>query len=67
MVTVIFGHPLVINTGFLQGIFQGGKIYCYANFSIVFRPNFGGGVLGVPMEESQKNWCKTVVEKNKSE
>ena len=35
-------------TGFLPGIFQGGKIYCYANFfsyanfSVVFGPNFRG-------------------------
>ena len=30
-------------TGFLPGIFSGGKVYCYANFfcyAIVFGPNF---------------------------
>ena len=33
-------------SGFLPGIFSGGKIYCYANFycySIVFGPNFREG------------------------
>ena len=33
-------------SGFLLGIFSGGKIYCYANFycySIVFEPNFREG------------------------
>ena len=54
---------------FFQEFFQGGggKIYCYANFfcyanlSIVFGPNFGGGKLsergklpqGPPVTESQ--------------
>ena len=40
-------HIICCNySGFLPGIFSGGgKIYCYANFSIVFGPNFkeGGG------------------------
>ena len=42
-----FFLPIVIS-GFLPGIFQGGKICCYANFfcyansSIVFGPNFRG-------------------------
>ena len=56
-------------SGFLLGIFSGGKIYCYANFycySIVFRPNFregqkfsggqtasGGHPPVPPVEESQ--------------
>ena len=38
-----------------RNFFEGGKIYCYANFSIVFRPNFGGQLPhgGTPVEESQ--------------
>ena len=50
--------------GFLPGIFQGGKIYCYANIPIVFGPNFRGGQKSTrgqttsggtpaPVEESQ--------------
>ena len=36
------------NTGFLLGIFSGeiycyANLFCYANFSIVFGPNFRGG------------------------
>ena len=57
-----------MESGFLPGIFsRGDKIYCYANFfcyanfSIVFGPNFGGGVSEggklpqgqPPVEESQ--------------
>ena len=59
-----FDVNMMSSTWLSPRIFQGGKIYCYANFSIVFGPNFGegtkiseGGVLPPPppppMEESQ--------------
>ena len=60
-----------IMLAFFQKFFSGGKIhcyanfFCYANFSIVFEPNFGGGQKSLrgqnarggapcsPVEESQ--------------
>ena len=57
---------LLSHAGFLSGFFSGGgkiycfsNFYCYANFSIIFGPNFtgdkglAGGGGGAPVEESQ--------------
>ena len=59
-------NKLSWNTDFVPGIFFGGdKIYCYANFSIVFEANFGGQVSErgggklPPVEESQNNKTKS--------